>query len=215
MRDMRDALGALGPVDGMKPELGNLTLSMTIVEANDIVFLTSDGISDNFDPVVGKFADAITDENNVEETKTTTTTTTTHTKPIKFGLAPKRENKSTSSILGSNPKKTNENFQLQRSETQPIRPIRRLKKGLSTTSATASHAATDSKYNQLPSPPQRPKFLRSQTVIEPTRNRINKSTKLKYSAAGLPLVLGAQRHTLTLLRIEGMVDFGEASRDTE
>ncbi|XP_046489818.1 PP2C-like domain-containing protein CG9801 isoform X2 [Neodiprion pinetum] len=56
MRDMRDALGALGPVDGSNPELNNLTLSMTEVENGDIVFLTSDGISDNFDPVVGKFA---------------------------------------------------------------------------------------------------------------------------------------------------------------
>lgn len=53
---MRDALGALGPVDGCNPELNNLTLSMTEVEKGDIVFLTSDGISDNFDPVVGKFA---------------------------------------------------------------------------------------------------------------------------------------------------------------
>lgn len=34
MRDMRDALGALGPVDGMKPELGNLTLSMTVVNVS-------------------------------------------------------------------------------------------------------------------------------------------------------------------------------------
>lgn len=56
MRDMRDALGALGPVDGSNPELNNLTLAMTEVEKGDIVFLTSDGISDNFDPVVGKFA---------------------------------------------------------------------------------------------------------------------------------------------------------------
>lgn len=56
MRDMRDALGALGPVDGSNPELNNLTLAMTEVEEGDIVFLTSDGISDNFDPVVGKFA---------------------------------------------------------------------------------------------------------------------------------------------------------------
>lgn len=56
MRDMRDALGALGPVDGCNPELNNLTLAMTEVEDGDIVFLTSDGISDNFDPVVGKFA---------------------------------------------------------------------------------------------------------------------------------------------------------------
>ncbi|XP_063987050.1 PP2C-like domain-containing protein CG9801 isoform X3 [Diachasmimorpha longicaudata] len=56
MRDMRDALGALGPVDGCNPELNNLTLAMTEIEQGDIVFLTSDGISDNFDPVVGKFA---------------------------------------------------------------------------------------------------------------------------------------------------------------
>ena len=54
-RDMRDALGALGPVDGVNPELSNLTCSMTEIDAGDIVFLTSDGISDNFDPVVGKF----------------------------------------------------------------------------------------------------------------------------------------------------------------
>jgi hypothetical protein len=56
MRDMRDALGALGPVDGYNPELGNLTVAMTLVERGDIVFITSDGVSDNFDPVVGKFA---------------------------------------------------------------------------------------------------------------------------------------------------------------
>ena len=56
MRDMRDALGALGPVDGKNPELNNLTVSLTLADENDIVFLTSDGISDNFDPVVGKFA---------------------------------------------------------------------------------------------------------------------------------------------------------------
>jgi len=54
-RDMRDALGALGPVDGINPELGNLTCSMTFLNEGDVVFLTSDGVSDNFDPVVGKF----------------------------------------------------------------------------------------------------------------------------------------------------------------
>nr|CDJ89555.1 PP2C-like domain-containing protein [Haemonchus contortus] len=55
MRDMRDAGGALGPVDGRNPQLHNLTCSMTFVEEGDIVFITSDGVSDNFDPVVGKF----------------------------------------------------------------------------------------------------------------------------------------------------------------
>lgn len=52
---MRDAGGALGPVDGVNPELHNMTCSMTMVDPGDIVFITSDGISDNFDPVVGKF----------------------------------------------------------------------------------------------------------------------------------------------------------------
>lgn len=55
MRDMRDAGGALGPVDGRNPQLHNLTCSMTFVQEGDIVFITSDGVSDNFDPVVGKF----------------------------------------------------------------------------------------------------------------------------------------------------------------
>uniref|UniRef100_A0A915PW32 PPM-type phosphatase domain-containing protein n=1 Tax=Setaria digitata TaxID=48799 RepID=A0A915PW32_9BILA len=55
MRDMRDAGGALGPVDGTNPQLHNLTCSMTFVEPDDVIFITSDGVSDNFDPVVGKF----------------------------------------------------------------------------------------------------------------------------------------------------------------
>ncbi|GAB6022127.1 hypothetical protein CHUAL_006268 [Chamberlinius hualienensis] len=72
MRDMRDALGALGPVDGPNPELSNLTCSLTLVEDGDIVFLTSDGITDNFDPVVGKFAIPKEDNNNRNKDKLTT-----------------------------------------------------------------------------------------------------------------------------------------------
>ena len=63
-RDMRDALGALGPVDGINPELSNLTYSMTFVEPTDIVFITSDGVSDNFDPVVGKFCVPLKSDGN-------------------------------------------------------------------------------------------------------------------------------------------------------
>lgn len=55
-RDIRDAGGALGPVNGQDPELHNLTCSMTYVDPGDILYLTTDGISDNFDPVVTKIA---------------------------------------------------------------------------------------------------------------------------------------------------------------
>lgn len=54
-RDMRDALGALGPVDGINPELSNLTLSVTVVQKGDIILVASDGLTDNFDPNVCKF----------------------------------------------------------------------------------------------------------------------------------------------------------------
>lgn len=52
---MRDALGALGPVDGINPELSNLTLSITPLKKGDIVLIASDGLTDNFDPNVCRF----------------------------------------------------------------------------------------------------------------------------------------------------------------
>ena len=51
-RDMRCPGGSLGPVDGYNPDLRNLTFSFTVLDPGDIVFLTSDGVSDNFDPVI-------------------------------------------------------------------------------------------------------------------------------------------------------------------
>ena len=55
-RNIRDAGGAIGPVDGQNPELHNLTCSATFCNHGDVVFLTTDGISDNFDPIVTKVA---------------------------------------------------------------------------------------------------------------------------------------------------------------
>ena len=85
-RDMRDALGALGPVDGLNPELSNLTCSITEVLPGDIVFLTSDGISDNFDPVVGKFCVPKKPERNNPQKPA----------PTKPGQTPTRANRSNS-----------------------------------------------------------------------------------------------------------------------
>ena len=53
--DMRLRNGALGPAVGCNPDLTNLTLSYVVLEKGDLVFLCSDGISDNFDPVIAKF----------------------------------------------------------------------------------------------------------------------------------------------------------------
>ena len=50
-RDMRDSGGCLGANVGNEPDLSNLVCCFFSVSEGDIVFLTSDGISDNFDPV--------------------------------------------------------------------------------------------------------------------------------------------------------------------
>lgn len=204
-RDMRDALGALGPCfDGNKPELGNLTLSLTIVESGDIVFLTSDGISDNFDPVVGKFAEAFSAEalQAQKENK---------------DLAPKRQNKSASNVYNRRtrtedlqkisapiPVTTKNKLSSVSFNTAdiPVRPPRTKK--LSQL-ATASASACTS-----PEMAPRPKYSRSKTLIEP---RLKMETKLPTvlilkSAAGLPLITGKQRHALTLLRLADLFLYG-------
>lgn len=63
-RDLRNPGGALGPVDGLNPDLTNMTCSMTICRQGDLVFLASDGITDNFDPVVDHIAVARSEEAN-------------------------------------------------------------------------------------------------------------------------------------------------------
>lgn len=200
MRDMRDALGALGPVDGNKPELGNLTLSMTVVEPGDIVFLTSDGISDNFDPVVGKFAEPF----NSAAATTEQTAMPPPAPRTNQQLAPKRQNKSASSLIKKQVSLSDAHHPLQKSDTQPIRSARRPKTE-ATTSSNSSRGATTNSIAQ-----SRPKFLRSHTVIESSRVRLTKEPSIKYpvSAAGLPLVTGPQRHALTLLRLEDLLSYG-------
>ena len=47
-RDLRMAGGTLGPSHGSKPDLANLTVAYMPVYPGDIVFCTSDGVSDNF-----------------------------------------------------------------------------------------------------------------------------------------------------------------------
>ncbi|KAG5681278.1 hypothetical protein PVAND_010729 [Polypedilum vanderplanki] len=213
-RDMRDALGALGPVDGNKPELSNLTLAMTIVEKGDIVFLTSDGVSDNFDPVVGKFAEIESDPPETEQ---------------KVELAPKRQNKSAPIIQSTSRRKhdstsksstsssitttTSSKFSSQSfsSTDIPIRPPRTKKTNLTT--AAISSPMPILSNEQLPI---RPKYMRSKTLIDARYSSSRSSSvstksspvRIKKSAAGLPIVTAEQRHALTLLRMADLFRYG-------
>ena len=51
-RDLRDCGGCLGANVGTQPDLSNLMCYFVPVARNDVVFLASDGVFDNFDPVI-------------------------------------------------------------------------------------------------------------------------------------------------------------------
>ncbi|GLC38305.1 hypothetical protein PLESTB_001750200 [Pleodorina starrii] len=55
-RDPRWCPGALGYAMGEEPDLANMMLCLTFLEEGDFIFLTSDGVADNFDPVIRKMA---------------------------------------------------------------------------------------------------------------------------------------------------------------
>ena len=55
-RDPRDCGGCLGADLGEKPDLSNLLCCFVPVSEGDVVFIVSDGISDNFDPITLKEA---------------------------------------------------------------------------------------------------------------------------------------------------------------
>lgn len=204
-RDMRDALGALGPADGNKPELSNLTLSMTTVDSGDIVFLTSDGISDNFDPVVGKFAEAWT------KTEMITPKPTNSKHNI---LAPKRQNKS-ASALNTKLKNTMAPTKLPRTRRLPSEEPS-TSSSTSTSSSLSSSISTNQRHtlqksiSTSPSVPVRPQLMRSKTLIEPRilNHQRQHIVSIPKSPSGLPYVTGPQRHALTLLRLEDLLSYG-------
>ncbi len=56
---MRSPGGALGMTMNEKADLANLTYSLMEVEQGDFVFLTTDGVSDNYDPCVSGAAASV------------------------------------------------------------------------------------------------------------------------------------------------------------
>ncbi|XP_058830543.1 PP2C-like domain-containing protein CG9801 isoform X2 [Topomyia yanbarensis] len=187
MRDMRDALGALGPVNGDKPEMTNLTLSLTIVEKGDIIFLTSDGISDNFDPVVGKFAEPL-----INKVQSSSHSTVQPMQKDLSRLAPRKQNKSSTSIKPQ--QKDLSEFSTRTKLGTAIKPPFHSQSQQINRPVSAEMSAEEN----------RPMYMRSKTVIEP---RLHSSTRV-IKKFKLPQVTGAQRHQLTLLRMADLLMYG-------
>ncbi|XP_027218748.1 uncharacterized protein [Penaeus vannamei] len=201
MRDMRDALGALGPVDGQNPELNNLTCSLTYCDPGDIVFLTSDGISDNFDPVVGKFAIP----KKEKESKTRESQSTERPSTAKEGRDVQNGSQE--------PQNTGNKSQNPAREPQ---------------SSRRNGERVSLQGRQMPSNQQRSRSRRTQQGskgpnVGPGRGGKQPVTNVKSVGAGLPedevvtdpflpLVEAHQRHELTLLRMEDLLRCGLTSK---
>lgn len=179
-RDMRDALGALGPVDGTKPELSNLTLSMTEVEEDDIVFLTSDGVSDNFDPVVGKFAIAASETPDLGSVKTR----------LKVGGSVTGSQRP-SGMSGSS---SNSNA---RPKLQPLASTQQPQIKPSRPQYNRSRTVIEPPRREFRSP-----FSGGGSAAASPRVTMQRSPSI------LPHVTAEQRHALTLLRLEDLLAYG-------
>ena len=167
---MRDALGALGPVDGVNPELSNLTCSMTQVETGDIVFITSDGVSDNFDPVVGKFC-----------------------------VPQRQERPHTAGATVSQNQNNPTNSHLTATKNEP-------------------HPSTNEGRANIPQNGKRPSLINTkkgqQMNLPPQKNEQTRNGSAPPTQSGnmsLPAIAAYQRHELTLLRMEDLLNNGSGS----
>lgn len=201
-RDMRDALGALGPVDGINPELSNLTLSITTLNKGDIVMVASDGLTDNFDPNVCKFSiNHKTTEapNRVRRTPSSSreTTRSNNEPPVKPPRRSQQKNQPRPIVKSSSP-----SVQVAENKTSSLRKqISSQQKQPST--ATSAKSSTVQGY----------KFLRSKTTIEVRSATTSYAHPVARNEEGIPYVTPIQRYELQLLLMEDILRNGISGND--
>ncbi|XP_066148710.1 PP2C-like domain-containing protein CG9801 isoform X1 [Euwallacea fornicatus] len=242
-RDMRDALGALGPVDGINPELSNLTLSITTLHKGDIVLVASDGLTDNFDPNVCRF--------------------TVNKKPEKGAIV--REKQKRTAVRGEEAKAPDSRLDEVSVQKPPVKPPRRSKPRSSASSASHSERSNSSVEKEIKNSsgqstskaqlenPLKAHFMRENSLDEPKKfdkeNNLNhqkapsnKGSTLGTNQAvqtyrimkaktsldlrsqskiqitrnedGVPYVTPIQRYELQLLLMEDILRNGISGRDT-
>ncbi|KAF5306578.1 hypothetical protein FQR65_LT07305 [Abscondita terminalis] len=197
-RDMRDALGALGPVDGINPELSNLTLSLTTVHKGDIIMIASDGLTDNFDPNVCKFTVNSKDVLKPQPSSSKEI-------PVK----PPRKNKPTTS---DKPPATSTTAELDNPLVAQF--VRENSHDSSTTKRSTSSGRptrTPKSDTSMKSKTNTGGFLRSKTSLD---MRSNAKTILR-NEDGIPFVTPLQRYEISLLLMEDILKRGISGHDLQ
>lgn len=234
---MRDALGALGPVDGIKPELSNLTLSVTTLQTGDIVMVASDGLTDNFDPTVCKFAvnSEVASKRKPSGSGTTaptgssTTTASTSGTSSTGATIPQKPPRKNSKRQGTPPNintastLTTKTLPLTKPKTKPKHeevdnPLvaqflkdNPIQKSSSSSNAGIPSANKTLSQNQTQTQGQKGfALLRSKTALD-FRSSSHKS--IPRNPDGLPYITPVQKYEITLLMIEDILKKGISGKE--
>lgn len=200
-RDMRDALGALGPVDGINPELSNLTLSVTTLTKGDIVVVASDGLTDNFDPNVCRFTVNSRLGVETQRIKAPLVKPMTDRTPIK----PPRKSHASS----SRPEQKDRAHKTE--ETKSSKEPDQRKHNRPTVAETRTSSLRRQISTETPSNTQTHKLLRSKTMLEGAKPPIVEH--IVRNEDGIPYVTPVQRYELQLLLIEDVLRNGISGKD--
>ncbi|KAK4878430.1 hypothetical protein RN001_010936 [Aquatica leii] len=203
-RDMRDALGALGPVDGINPELSNLTLSLTTIHKGDIIMIASDGLTDNFDPNVCKFT---VNTNDVLKPKRSSTKDSQPSSSKEIPIKPPRKNKPRAPSVGPDDYDNPLIAQFMRANSHDSNK--------SSTSGGKPRSVTTVRKPE-PNAPVKTKsntggFLRSKTSLD---MRTSMKTILR-NEDGIPFVTPLQRYEISLLLMEDILKRGISGHDLQ
>lgn len=201
-------------MDGINPELSNLTLSITTLSKGDMVIVASDGLTDNFDPNVCKFT--------ISSTKAEKSTVQPNKVPVvkKPPVKPPRKSKGRGSIssaersnsssekevkVGSSAKKAEPelddplkvHFMRQNSLEEPAPRLNTLK-------PTATQPARNNQAFRL---------TKAKTSLELRSYTQTQKNHILRNEDGLPFVSPIQRYELQLLLMEDILKNGISGRD--
>lgn len=220
-------------MDGINPELSNLTLSITTLSKGDMVIVASDGLTDNFDPNVCKFTISSTKaevpkKSTVQPNKVPVVRKEAQKPPVK----PPRKSKGRGSISSAN--------QSERSNSSSEKEV---KVGVQGGSAKKAEPELDDplkahfmRQNSVEEPAPglntlKPSNTRPTTTQPARTNQAFRLTKAKTSLElrsytqtqknhvilrnedGLPFVSPIQRYELQLLLMEDILKNGISGRD--
>lgn len=233
-RDMRDALGALGPVDGINPELSNLTLSITVVQKGDIIMVASDGLTDNFDPNVCKFTVNSKDAMKVKPVGSVQSTSKAPVKPPRKSrpesMKMHESSSQTAKTSSDNNKATEEELNnplvaqfmrensLEEKEKISGKPSSQMghskaatPKTLPNQSSSRMHVHKTATRNIPIKRTQESNLLRSKTALD---MRTSAKTILR-NEDGIPFVTPLQRYEISLLLMEDILKRGISGHDLQ